>query len=221
MSTKKELVNKVLVKLRETELSATTAIADSTYALMVASFLNDIKDEVDVAWNWGQYRTTIEVPTVSGTSLYGITGMRYTGKVQSIYNTTKDHQMTKVDEQFMERHTLIGSQQNESPIYYRFRGVDSLGAKQIQVYPVPNAVYTLSCQVINPQAELATDDTELELGIAESAIIYGTWAMCISERGEDGGQLFDEVTAKYHQYLASAIGIDRESYPEEGDVEVV
>ena len=45
--TKKELVNQVLRKLREDELTATQSIASVPYANTIGDFLNDVKEEVD------------------------------------------------------------------------------------------------------------------------------------------------------------------------------
>ena len=72
MATRKELVNEVLRRLREPELGADSTIASSTYATMVASFLNDVKQECEDAWGWGQLRETVQFDTVSGTSLYSL-----------------------------------------------------------------------------------------------------------------------------------------------------
>ena len=49
MATRKELVNEVLRRLREPELGTDSTIASSTYATMVASFLNDVKEECEDA----------------------------------------------------------------------------------------------------------------------------------------------------------------------------
>ena len=68
---------------------------------------------------------------------------------------------------------------------------------------------------------MSTDDEKLTLSLGRQAMIYGAWGLCISERGEDGGQLMDEIMQKYGFHLQTAIALDRRSYPNEGDVEVV
>ena len=87
----------------------------------------------------------------------------------------------------------------------------------IELYPVPDTVYDFTCWAYNPQEPLTTDISVLVLSCAETAIMHGTWARCISERGEDGGQLFDEVTKKYNDYLATAISRDRSHYDSADD----
>jgi hypothetical protein len=93
--------------------------------------------------------------------------------------------------------------------------------KQVELLATPDGVYTIKAEVVNPQKELTTDDEKVALSLAKKAMVYGTWGLCISERGEDGGQLMDEITNKYGFFLQTAIELDRRSYPGEGDFEVV
>ena len=222
MATRKELVNEVLRRLREPELGADSTIASSTYATMVASFLNDVKQECEDAWGWGQLRETVQFDTVSGTSLYSLPLTTVRTKLLSMWNTTQNSRMRRVTEDYYNRSTLIGTQSNAGPSYYRDRGINAATEyKQVELLSVPDGVYTIKAEIVNPQKDLSTDDETLKLSLGRQAMIYGTWALCISERGEDGGQLMDEVTQKYAFHLQTAIELDRRSYPNEGDVEVV
>tara|TARA_R100000808_G_C2111603_1_gene125494 strand:+ start:172 stop:840 length:669 start_codon:yes stop_codon:yes gene_type:complete len=222
MATRKELVNEVLRRLREPELGADSTIASSTYATMVASFLNDVKQECEDAWGWGQLRETVQFDTVSGTSLYSLPLTTVRTKLLSMWNTTQNSRMRHVTEDYYNRSTLIGTQSNAGPSFYRDRGINAATEyKQVELLSVPDGVYTIKAEIVNPQKDLSTDDETLKLSLGRQAMIYGTWALCISERGEDGGQLMDEVTQKYAFHLQTAIELDRRSYPNEGDVEVV
>ena len=222
MATRKELVNEVLRRLREPELGADSTIASSTYATMVASFLNDVKQECEDAWGWGQLRETVQFDTVSGTSLYSLPLTTVRTKLLSMWNSTQNSRMRHVTEDYYNRSTLIGTQSNAGPSFYRDRGINAATEyKQVELLAVPDGVYTIKAEIVNPQKDLSTDDETLKLSLGRQAMIYGTWALCISERGEDGGQLMDEVTQKYAFHLQTAIELDRRSYPNEGDVEVV
>jgi len=222
MATRKELVNEVLRRLREPELGADSTIASSTYAVMVASFLNDVKEECEDAWGWGQLRETVQFDTESGTSLYSLPLTTVRTKLLSMWNTTQNSRMRQVTEDYFNRSTLIGTQANAGPSYYRDRGVNAATEyKQVELLATPDGVYTIKAEVVNPQKELTTDDEKVTLSMARKAMVYGTWGLCISERGEDGGQLMDEITNKYSFYLQTAIELDRRSYPGDGDSEVV
>ncbi len=255
--TKKTLVNSVLRRLREDEVSDVASLSSDPYALSVGEFLNDVKQEVEDAWNWSQLRTLLSFTTTSGTSVYNIgdadrtaTDLSVTdsdgnvfvvsaiegfdaedasserSQILGIWNTTDDYELKRVSDSFMNRHTLIGSQQNSRPTYYRAKGYDGNGDMNIELYPVPNSAYEIKVWTYNPQEPLTTDSSRLVLTSAETAIIYGTWAMAISERGEDGGKLYDEVFGRYQSYLATAISLDKEQYSatengSEGDWSVV
>ena len=222
MATRKELVNEVLRRLREPELASGSTIASNTYATMVASFLNDAKQECEDAWNWGQLRKTVEFDTVSGTSLYSLPLTSVRTKLLSMWNSTQNCRMRQVTEDYYNKSTLIGTQVNASPSYYRDRGINPASEnKQVELLSIPDGVYTIKAETVNPQKDLVNDDDKLTLTLGKQAIVYGTWALCISERGEDGGQLMDEVTQKYGFHLQTAISLDRRSYPDEGDIEVV
>tara|TARA_R100001082_G_scaffold90419_1_gene56908 strand:+ start:6642 stop:7310 length:669 start_codon:yes stop_codon:yes gene_type:complete len=222
MATRKELVNEVLRRLREPELGTDSTIASNTYATMVASFLNDVKQECEDAWNWGQLRKTVEFDTVSGTSLYSLPSTTVRTKLLSMWNTTQNSRIRHVTEDYYNRSTLIGTQSNAGPSYYRDRGINAATEhKQIELLATPDGVYTIKAEIVNPQKDLSTDDEKLTLSMARQAMIYGVWGLCISERGEDGGQLMDEIQQKYAFHLSTAIQLDRRSYPNEGDLEVV
>ena len=139
-----------------------------------------------------------------------------------MWNSTQNCRMRQVTEDYYNKSTLIGTQVNASPSYYRDRGINPASEnKQVELLSIPDGVYTIKAETVNPQKDLVNDDDKLTLTLGKQAIVYGTWALCISERGEDGGQLMDEVTQKYGFHLQTAISLDRRSYPDEGDLEVV
>lgn len=240
--TRKELVNKVLRRLREDELTASQSISSTPYATMVGEFINDVKEEVEDSWNWGQLRAELDFNTATTKAKYNLgdtnadnsshntiaadgvltpvtpTGYSRTNssnertQILGVYNNTQQSELRNMSDKYFSRVTYLGTQQNSLPSYYRSKGYDNNGDMIIEVYPVPDKVYAITCWVYAPQEPLTTDTSILALSCAETAIIYGSWAKCISERGEDGGQLFDEVTKKYNDYLSTAIARDRAHY---------
>ena len=246
--TRKQIVNKILLRLREDQLTALQNIADVPYAAMVGEFLNDVKEEVESAWTWSQLRTELNFSTTSGKSLYNLGNADITStalsvidsdgnlfqvtkvegydtedasnertKILGVYNTSSDNELRNMSDKYFNRVTKLGTQQQSLPSYWRTRGYDNQGDMIIELYPVPDTVYDFTCWAYNPQEPLTTDVSVLVLSCAETAIMHGTWARCISERGEDGGQLFDEVTKKYNDYLATAISRDRSHYDSADD----
>lgn len=207
MSTFLEVVNEVLVRLREDEVSSTN---ETSYSKLIGRFVNDAKRECEDAWNWSQLRTQVTVTTVAGTTNYTLTGTNRRSRIIEGYNTTQDVQLQRMSDKLYNSWTLTTTVAADNVGYFRVRGVSSTGALKIDVYPTPSGVETLVFDVIVPQSEFAsngTDDTD-ELTLEPTMVIYGTWAKAISERGEDGGVLFDEVLGMYKRAMADAISYD-------------
>lgn len=241
-TTRKQLVNKVLSKLREDELTDAQTISSVPYANTVAGFINDIKEEVEDAWNWSQLRVDMTFSTTSGQNLYNLGDATLTStaltvidsdsnvitlttipgynnddasnertQILSMWNLTQNAEMRPMSDNYFNRvNNVVDTPQNGPPIYYRSKGFDASGDMAVDLYPIPDGVYSVKSWCYVPQEALSNDADILVLSSAEKAIIYGAWAMCISERGEDGGQLYDEVTGKYKNYLDTAIARDRE-----------
>jgi hypothetical protein len=64
------IVNEVLRRLREDEVSSVT---QNTYSKMVGDFVNDAKQIVEDSHDWSALRTTVVVPTVADTTEYSLT----------------------------------------------------------------------------------------------------------------------------------------------------
>ena len=67
-----QAVNRVLVKLRENEL--TTFSGMSNYEKLIAALVNEAKEEVEASWDWNYQRATYTITTANGTSTYALTG---------------------------------------------------------------------------------------------------------------------------------------------------
>ena len=55
-----ELVNKVLIRLREDEVGS---VNQTAYSKLVGEFVNDAARLVEDAWDWSALRTTLTVTT--------------------------------------------------------------------------------------------------------------------------------------------------------------
>jgi hypothetical protein len=71
-------------------------------------------------------------------------------------------------------------------MFYNFNGVSTDGDTQVDIYPIPDAVYDFRFNVTQRNLELSEDaDTTV---LPTRPIILLATAMAIEERGEDGGQ---------------------------------
>src|SRR6056300_1108243 len=81
------LVNNVLRRLREDEVSSVTS---NTYSKMVGDFVNDAKKIVEAAWDWSALRTTLTITTTADIFNYVLTGSQNRIKALNVINDTSN-----------------------------------------------------------------------------------------------------------------------------------
>ena len=205
-----EIVNNVLTRLRETTVSS---VYDTPYSSLLAVMVNDAKREIEDASKWEALRTTIVIPTVSGTSDYSITGSGRRFKEDLVINDTGNVTMRKADRNWIVEQTyLVDNVPTGIPYYYAFNGIDSSNDTKISVFPKPDGVYSLRFTMYVPQADLSANADVVS--VPNHLITLLTYAKAIAERGEDGGSNFNEIYQQYRLALADAIAIEQELHDE-------
>jgi len=210
MSTYLDLVNNVLTRLREPTV---TSVQDTTYSKLIGVYVNDAKREVEDAYDWNSLTTTLTATTTDSVFNYILTGSGTRFRVIDVLNDTNDFQMKYASTVWMDRQFLLVDSGKGSPAYYNFNGVDSNGDTQVDLYPIPDAAYTIRFNLIVPQTDLVSDtDRILVVPHLVSMLAY---AKAIAERGEDSGILSSEAYQIYRLALADAVAIERNRYLEE------
>ena len=204
------LVNSVLRRLRETEVSS---VGDNAYSKLIGDFVNDAKRQVEDAYNWNSLSNTLTATTQPAIFSYALTGSGERFRVIDVLNDTKNNVLRNLSTTDMNRMFLLNGTSNGSPAYYNFNGTNSNGDTLIDVYPIPDAVYQIRVNIIQPQPNLVNNSDEM-LAPAEP-VIFNATARAIAERGEDGGILAGEMAFIYNQSLADAIAIESSRYIEE------
>jgi len=199
-----DIINKVLIRLRESQASSPTA---TEYSTLISEFVNEAKREVEDAWNWSALRTTIQIPTVQGTHSYSITGsgnrMRPQNVDSTVYNNTKQYHLFRQPTRWMKEQIISNTSQSQ-PTNYAFEGLDSNNDTKVVLHQIPDAVYTLDFNLIVPQDDLvSSSDT---LSIPSWPVILGAYYKAVDERGEDGGS--SGALTKYEAATSDAIAID-------------
>jgi len=204
-----ELINDVLVRLREKEVTSVTA---DSYTKLIGKYVNDIKTQVENAYNWNALVDTITVTTVADTYNYVLTGAGQQFKVMDVINDTDNWNLKYADSKKVNQWFLEDPIQKGSPEYYNFNGTQD-GDILVDVYPIPNKVCNLRFNFFIPQAKL-TNNSDVILLPAEP-IILGAYAKAIVERGEDAGMQSSEAWQLYRSALADAISIESGQFPNE------
>jgi hypothetical protein len=203
-----EIVNRVLRRLREQEVQSLTA---NTYSTLIADLVNEVKRDVENAWNWSALRQTITVNTAADLYNYTLTNSGTRFRIIDVINDSSNFIMRPATTREYNSQFLVGDFSKGAPISYNFNGVTAGGDTQVDVFPIPDKVSNLRFNMVIPQDDLAlTTDAIL---IPAPLVIEGTIARAISERGEDGG--FQEQEQRFRSTLADYIAIESGQRPEE------
>ena len=205
-----ELVNDVLIRLREAEVET---VSQTDYSKLIGKFINDAKRQVEDSYSWNVLSTTLTISTVANTHSYSMTGAGQKFRVIDAINDTQDLTLRNIPFANMNRFLNFGTTQTAAPTYYAFNGVDGSDDTKVDVYPVPDAVYSLVFDLIVPQATLSSDSTSLL--VPSELVIQNAYARALVERGEDGGLNSSEAYQLYRTMLADYIALESTRYPEE------
>jgi len=217
--TYRELINEVLIRLRETTISTdwSGAINDSNvvsdYQKLIGSFINDSKRTVESFHDWLILRDTVNVTCVSGTRSYTLSSGQEFKILDSVNNRT-GHQLSQVTRQYLNRAKYPTESQGE-PSYYGINGKDSSNNLKVEFEPTPNVTDTISFDMVKYQDELTLATTEML--VPAKPVILGAWARAIAERGEDGGTQSSVAAAEHAEALNQAIIKDNGNTQYEND----
>lgn len=205
-----QLINDVLVRLRETQVSTST---ETAYSALIGRFVNDAKRQVEDAFGWNVLGQTITVTTTPGTYIYPLTGAGQKFQVQDVLNVTNLTQMQNITFVEMNRFQNLSAPVSGQPNYYAFDGVDGSGDTKVVLFPRPDGVYTIPFSLTVPQAPLAADST-LVL-VPDVLVVQNAYARALVERGEDGGLSSSEAYQLYRGMLADYIALEGTRFPEQ------
>lgn len=211
-----QLVNDVLIRLRETEVSS---VNDNAYSKLIGKFVNDAKRMVEDAYNWNALSDTLTAVTAADIFNYVLVGSGQRFRIIDVLNDTSDTLLTNAPTQYMNQQFLLSSTNKGSPYYYNFNGTDSNGDTQVDLFPIPNGVYNIRFNIIKPQVPLATDSTRVL--VPSEPIIMLAYAKALAERGEDGGLASSEAYGLYKTSLADAIALESGRYIEESQWDAI
>jgi len=204
-----QLINNVLIRLRETQVSTNN---ETTYSTLIGLFVNDAKRQIEDAFSWNVLGTTVTLTTVSATYIYSMTGAGQKFQVQDAINTTSNIGLQNISFVEMNRYQNLVPTTNGLPQYYAFNGVDASGDTKVELYPRPDGVYSIPFSLTVPQATLAADGTSVL--VPDTLVVQNAYARALVERGEDGGLSSSEAYQLYRAMLSDQIALEGTRYPE-------
>lgn len=205
-----QLINKVLVALREDEVAGVT----EPYAKLIGQFVNDAKADVEDASPWRALRTEVSFSaTTGGTSvvLTGTTDRSYLMNTPEgepmLFKTNSGEecriQVMPIEKLRMLRLSSDPTETNE-PSYLAFT---SDGTNLVAHYwPQPDQTYTYKGVFVVPQADLADKDDTLTIPFRPVALRATYYAM--DERGSEFAGRLETTLARAERSLQEAILTD-------------
>ena len=208
--TYRELINQVLIRLREDTITSdwSGAINDSgtisAYHKVIGSLINDSKRHVEERHDWLNLRETVNISTVNGTKNYNLSSGQEIKILDAINNDTGLH-LNQVSRVYINS-VKYPTDDTGEPLYYAFNGSDASNNLKIDLSPVPTEVHTLSFDIIKGQDTLTSAATVLK--VPSQPVILGAWARAIAERGEDGGTQSSLAAQEANEAVKQAIILD-------------
>jgi len=206
-----ELVNDVMVRMREPEVST---VNQNVLSKLVGKFINDAKRQVEDAYTWNTLSTTLTLTTTPTTYNYVLpnTGSRF--KVSEVFDNTNKTTLRAISSIEMTHFLFMTTApQSGVPNYYNFNGADGNGDTKVDIFPIPDAAYSIFFNIYQPQLDLSGDGAILL--VPKEPVVHLAFAKALVERGEDGGEQSSEAYSLYRQVLADAIAIEAGRHTEE------
>ncbi len=205
-----EAVNRVLIKLREDEV---TTVVEDSYSKLIGIFVNDAYEIIADSWDWTGFRASIEITTVPNQSTYSLTGFTPRSKILYVNNETQNVEVYQESLQ-RTRYLALGTN-NASGTVSRFSlaNQDANGDLQIRFSQTPSAAEVFTVYGVRRPGNL-TADSEV-LALSSLAVVQWAFAFALRERGETGGQNAMEQFVYAKDAVDSAIALDANQHPEE------
>lgn len=200
-----EIVNKVLQRLREDTVSATS---EDEYAQLIGDFVNETIREVEDAWDWNTLSNSLEITTEADIYRYTLLTTHYRTRIKSVWDYTNGRKLARIgpaemNRLYMQDTTITSSE----PRYWSLNDTDELGRWTMDVYPPPeNAGETWYVHYIDTNDTITSDTTDVPH--PSQIIILGAYAKAIQERGEDMGTNLVHAQRSYENALSDYIAID-------------
>tara|TARA_S200002703_G_scaffold148203_1_gene144693 strand:+ start:863 stop:1507 length:645 start_codon:yes stop_codon:yes gene_type:complete len=205
-----ELVNNILLRLREREV---TSVNDNAYSKLIGVFINEAKTEIENVWNWSALRETLTLTTESGVFAYELNGTQNNFSVMDVVNQNGDFFMEYRTQHDFNQFYLNQNPETGNPRYYNFNGVSADRDTMVDLYPKPDAVYTIFFNIIQRTTNMTENSDTLK--IPDQPVLNLAYAKAIEERGEDGGISASSAYATAQRILNDAVAQDAARHSEE------
>lgn len=240
-----EMVNKILRRLREDEVNASTENTDS---IVVAEIVADAVQMVGEAFDWERLKHRTIVDVSDGTAKYRLDAivsnggnvrnsdvrlpvddseLQWMGKMPQAWlydddnDDETDHLVFLSPEAFREVKARDRDDTEDDPIYFTiYPESDATNGTRLflEFYPEPDAARVFEAIFWTPQAELEADGTtdNTEILVPNRPAFQIAMMYAINERGEELGEPGNMAEERANQILAVAIEKEIRQYGRAG-----
>lgn len=233
MATFRFVLNEVLRTLSEDQVASSVTELSDDYHKLVASFVNQIKEEIESSHQWSVLWQDLPATISAGTDSADVVGSNERSRLIRIQQATAPEPVALVFDitdsgnpaQLLEldysdivyRRRANPNTTNAAPAYFATRmGTD--GVVEIVVYPKPQSERTLSVTMAVPQDRLEDDDLETNIRIPSRPLLVGVIWYALEERGEELGVSNLYTEERFRRALDDAISQD---WAEQGGLDLV
>lgn len=205
-----ELVNKVLVRLREDPVENFNT---GTMGPLISALVQDAYRIVEDAHDWSVLREDVTVPTVASQDYIELTDTPVDSMIYDAYiaGTTI---LRKQSKEWLMRRKVYGGVNTARPDYYVISGANATtGDLKVELYPTPDDVYNVTFQTY----KRGTSPTVVSdvIRLPTDPILHLSLAFATRERGETGGTSAAEYFQMADLSLGQAIARDANHRPDE------
>jgi hypothetical protein len=216
MRTYLELVNDVLIAIRD---DTVTSVSYNPYSALIASFVNDAKQQVEDAHNWSANLVELQVSALAAAAdpdKVSLVGSNNAIKIDYAMNLTNNGGLLiQRSRRFMQIEGLRNNIAAGVVSNWCNNGVDANGDAVIQISPAPSADTTLV--VVGWQRKPDLVDGSDVLVIPARPVRDLAIALAVRERGEVQGNTSQEYFQIAKRTLSDAIAYDSARNDEESD----
>lgn len=211
-----DLVNKVLLRMRETEV---TAVDATQYSKLIGEFVQQATSEVEDSWDWIQLRTTIQLPVVADLFAYVLTGAGSSFHILGVYEDQEDYRLHRAPSYQQMNEWLLQNEQTQGmPLYFDINGTDVNGDPVMNMWPIPDDSYS-----VNVNLKIKSPIGDKDGNPADSDETNAPWLpivlratyLAVEERGDDQGPSLQVLLSEFNSAVANAVMLDAGNYPNE------
>lgn len=228
----RDVINRVLRTVSEDQIDPAASELTDSYHLLIATFVNQIKEEIEDAHNWRALWTTLTVPVLANEPGASITNANERSRLVRVQDSTlgqfvplvfditdpaNPFRMFELDNSTLIWKSSENIQNVPQPGNFAI-STDATGLPFLSIYPPPSTARTYQLTMVVPQDELGDEDLDVNIRVPARPLIINSVYYALAERGEELGvdNIYTEERAR--KALDDAISRDVE---EQGGIDLV